>query len=146
MNGEVHYHLTKRWAIEEGFSPEEAERIAAADWACDAKYVTTLADKRYHWPIFGSPVVALRRSRAAAATGDLELLGEALHALQDTLGHGVHGHVWHWPGIDRLEHRSAQFARRLERRSRAMLAGYRRKRAVVLAAAPAPTHRADGPV
>ncbi len=134
MNGEVHYDLTRRWALEEGFTAEEAERIAAADWACDAKYITTLADKRYHWPIFGSPVVALRRFRAAVASGDLVLLGEALHALQDTVGHGVLGHVWHWPGIDRLEHRTPQFAQRLERRSRRMLASYRRRREALLAA------------
>jgi hypothetical protein len=146
VNGEVHYDLTKRWAIEEGFSPEEAERIAAADWACDAKYISTLSDKRYHWPIFGSPVVALRRSRTAVSTGDLELLGEALHALQDTIGHGVHGHVWHWPGIDRLEHRSAWLARRLERRSRGMLATYRRKRAIAQIPPPAPTHPPDSSV
>ena len=110
MNGEVHYDLTKRWAIQEGFSAEEAERIAAADWACDAKYINTLADKRYHWPVFGSPVVALRRFRSAVATGDLALLGEALHAAQDTIGHGVHGHFWHWPGIDRLERRTPMVA------------------------------------
>jgi hypothetical protein len=146
VNGQVHYDLTKRWAVEEGFPPEEAERIAAADWACDARYITTFADKRYHWPIFGSPVVAFRRSRAAAATGDLELLGEALHALQDTIGHGVHGHVWHWPGIDRLEHRSERFARRLERHSRAMLADYRRRRAAALASSSGSTRGAGSPV
>ena len=128
MNGQVHYDLTKRWAVEEGFSPEEAERIAAADWACDAKYITTLADKRYHWPIFGSPVVAFRRFRAATASGDLALLGEALHALQDTIGHGIHGHFWHWPGIDRLENRTPVVAARLERYSRRMLAGFRLRR------------------
>jgi hypothetical protein len=146
VNREVHYDLTRRWALEEGFSAEEAQAIAAADWACDERYITTLRDKRYHWPIFGSPVVAFRRSRAAIATGDLELLGEALHALQDTIGHGVHGHVWHWPGIDRLENRSTWFARRLERRSRAMLAGYRRKRAVAEAGGPTPAHGAPGSV
>ena len=139
MNKEVHYDLTKRWAIQEGFSAEEAERIAAADWACDAKYITTLADKRYHWPIFGSPVVALRRYRAAARTGDLGLLGEGLHAVQDTIGHGVLGHLWHWPGIDRLEHRSGRVAQRLERRSRTMLAAYRRKRAMTAATQAAST-------
>jgi hypothetical protein len=136
VNREVHYELTRRWAIEEGFSTEEAEAIAAADWACDANYVTTLSDKRYHWPIFGSPAVALRRSRAAARTGDLSLLGEGLHALQDTIGHGVLGHFWHWPGIDRLEHRSALVARRLERRSRSMLAAYRRSRTAAVCCVP----------
>lgn len=128
MNREVHYTLTKRWALEEGFSPQEAEVIAAADWGCDEKYITTFSDKRYHWPIFGSPVVALRRFRMAVATGDLALLGQALHAMQDTIGHGVVGHVWHYPGIDRLEHRAPSVARKLERRSKRVLAAYRRRR------------------
>ncbi len=127
VNGEVHYDLTRRWALEEGFSEEEAEQIAAADWACDAKYIHTLSDKRYHWPIFGSPVVALRRFKAAVGRRDLALLGESLHAVQDTLGHGVHGHFWHWPGIDRLEHRTPMVAARLERWSRRVLAAYRRR-------------------
>ena len=146
MNREVHYDLTRRWAIQEGFSAEEAERIAAADWACDEKYVTTLRDKRYHWPIFGSPVVALRRFQAAVETSDLDLLGEALHALQDTIGHGVVGHVWHYPGIDRLEHRTPRLARRLERRSRAMLSGYRRRRSAAVAARAGSTCPTDTPV
>ena len=30
MNREVHYELTKRWAIEEGFSEEDAEKVAAS--------------------------------------------------------------------------------------------------------------------
>lgn len=141
MNREVHYDLTRRWALEEGFSAEEAQAIAAADWACDERYITTFRDKRYHWPIFGSPVVARRRFRTAVATGDLESLGEALHALQDTLGHGVHGHLWHWPGIDRLERRTPVFAARLERRSRAMLAAYRRQRAATEGEAPSAAHR-----
>ncbi len=128
MNRDVHYDLTKRWAVEEGFSAEEAEAIAAADWACDEKYITTLYDKRYHWPIFGAPAVALRRFKAAVESGDLALLGEGLHALQDTIGHGFVGHVWHYPGIDRLEHRTPSVERRLERRSKRMLGRYRSRR------------------
>lgn len=126
MNREVHFVFTQRWALEEGFSEADALAIAEADWACDRLYITTLAHKRYHWPIYGSPVVALRRYRAAVRGRDLTALGEALHALQDTIGHGVHGHVWHWPGIDRWEHRGPAVRRRLERNSRRMLAAYLR--------------------
>lgn len=122
MNREVHYELTKRWALDEGFSADDAETIAGADWACDARYVTTLAHKRYHWPLFGSWLVWRRRAADARENHDLVALGEALHALQDTIGHGFLGHLWHWPGIDRLEHRGRGVRRRLERASRRLLA------------------------
>lgn len=125
MNRQVHYEFTKKWALLEGFSEEDAAAIAAADWACDQLYIHTLAQKRYHWPIFGSPVVALRRYRKAVAAHDLVALGESLHALQDTIGHGVFGHLYHWPGIDRWEHRGAGVRSRLERYSRKVLRRYR---------------------
>jgi len=125
VNRQVHYEFTKDWALLEGFSAQDAETVAAADWACDQRYITTLADKRYHWPIFGSPVVARRRFRTAVQRRDLVALGEALHAAQDTIAHGVVGHVWHWPGIDRWEHRSQWIRGRLERRSRTLLRRYR---------------------
>ena len=125
MDREVHYELTRQWALEEGFTAEEAQAIADADWACDSRYITTLAHKRYHWPIFGSPIISRRRLGAARATGDLALLGESLHAAQDTIGHGVLGHFYHWPGIDRLERRNPQLRGRLERRTKRILADYR---------------------
>lgn len=124
MNREVHFDLTERWALEEGFSAEEAFAIARENWACDARY-TDLAGKRYHWGLLGAPLVAWLRYRRAVREEDLVALAESLHATQDTIGHGVVGHLWHWPGIDRLEHRGPAVRRRLERWSRRLLAGYR---------------------
>lgn len=124
MNRFVHYDLTLTWARETGFADSEALTIARANWACDSRY-TDLAGKRYHWGLLGAPVVSVRRFRRAVRDGDLSALGEALHSLQDTLGHGVLGHLYHWPGIDRWEQRGEGVRRRIEGGSRKMLAAYR---------------------
>lgn len=123
MNREVHYEKTLTWAVEEGFSAAHAQVIAAANWACDARYLD-LWGKRYHWGLLGAPVVSWLRFRRAVRDGDLEALGESLHAMQDTIGHGVHGHFYHWHGIDRWEHRGERVRTRLERWTRRLLAAY----------------------
>ena len=127
MNREVHYDFTRDWAIAEGFTPEDATAIAAANWGCDVVH-TGILDKRYHWPLLGAPVLSFRRYNRAVEAGDLDALGEALHALQDTIGHGLWGHFYHWHGIDRWAHRSPKVRARLEFYSRMMLAAYRRRR------------------
>lgn len=127
MNREVHYDFTKRWALDEGFRAEDAEAVAAANWACDVHH-KGLLDQRYHWPLLGAPVVSYRRFKRAVTAGDLTALGEALHTLQDTIGHGFLGHFYHWHGIDRWEHRSPRVRARLEFYSRMVLASYLRKR------------------
>jgi hypothetical protein len=123
MNREVHFDFTMRWARQEGFSAEDARIVGSANWACDVRH-TGLSGKRYHWPLAGAPILSWHRFRTAVAQGDLVLLGEALHALQDTIGHGLIGHLYHWKGIDRWEHRSPRIRRRLETASRRMLAAY----------------------
>ncbi len=125
MNREVHYDLTRDWALDEGFAPQDATAIARANWDCD---VTRTGARywRYHWPLAGAPLLAWGRYRRAVRARDLVALGEALHATQDTIAHGVVGHVWHWQGIDRWEHRSPKVQARLERWSRRLLRGYRR--------------------
>lgn len=126
MDGYVHYDLTKQWAIEEGFSAEDAEEIAAADWAVDRVHnvYASWYNKGYHFAWVG----AYRRSRRlhaqAMADGDLVALGEALHCIQDAIAHGNLGHVWHWDGIDRWERRSQRVRDRLESSSRDLLARY----------------------
>lgn len=127
MNRHVHLDLTRQWAREVGFSEAAADALAAADWACDSRYIHTLADKRFHWPAFGSQIVWRRRLGQARRSGDLTALGEALHAAQDSIGHGFLGHLWHWPGIDRMEHRSASVRLLLERRSKSILTAFMRR-------------------
>lgn len=127
MNREVHYGLTRRWALEEGFSEAEAEIIAAADWDVDRVHdVFQWRNKGYHFAWLGAHRRARRLLAAAMDEADLVLLGKALHCVQDAVGHGVVGHFWHWDGIDRWERRSDRVRHRIESRSRRLLAAYRR--------------------
>jgi hypothetical protein len=125
VNREVHYELTKLWAIEEGFSEEDAEKIAEADWAVDrVHHVREWRNKGYHFAWLGATRRARRLLSRAIEERDLVPLGEALHCVQDAIGHGVIGHVWHWDGIDRWNRRSEGVRARIERRSRSILAAY----------------------
>ncbi|MDZ4168100.1 MAG: hypothetical protein U1E26_00400 [Coriobacteriia bacterium] len=127
MNREVHYDFTRTWALEAGFSEVDAEAIASANWACDRIH-TGLAGKRYHWAALGAQRLSRRRFGEAVERGDLVALGEALHTMQDAVGHGFWGHFYHWKGIDRWQHRGPRVRRRLETRSRAMLEAFRLER------------------
>jgi len=121
----VHYELTKRWAIEEGFSEEDAETVAAADWGVDrVHHVREWRNKGYHFAWLGARRRARRLLAGARRERDLVALGEALHCVQDAIGHGQLGHVWHWDGIDRWDERSERVRLRLERETRALLRTY----------------------
>jgi len=118
--------MTKRWALEAGFSAEESETIAAADWNVDAVHsVRVWSNKGYHFAWLGANRRARRLLSEACEHRDLIALGEALHCAQDAIGHGFWGHIVHWNGIDRWELRGERVRRRIERRSREMLARYR---------------------
>jgi hypothetical protein len=126
LNPEVHYEFTKRWAIDEGFSEEEAEVIARADNDVDrVHHVRQWRNKGYHFALLGADLRARRLFRKAVERRDLVALGEALHCIQDSIGHGAIGHVYHWDGIDRWDRRGERVRRRLERRSRTLLSDYR---------------------
>lgn len=127
MDRHVHLELTRIWAREEGFDDAEAALIAEANWACD-RTRTGLRHLHCHWPLAGAPLFAWLSFRRAVRAHDLSALGEALHAVQDTIGHGIAGHVWHWPGIDRWEQRSERVRRRLERWTRRVLRACLRER------------------
>jgi len=123
MNREVHYDFTKRWALEAGFSGPDAETIAQACWNVDAVHnVHEWRNKGYHFAWLGANRRARRLRAQAAAGNDLVALGEALHCIQDAVGHGFWGHIVHWDGIDRWDRRGARVRRRLEARSRSALA------------------------
>lgn len=130
MDREVHYEFTKRWAIEEGFSEEDAQTVAAADWAVDSKYLVhaNWHNKGYHFAWLGAYRRARRLHAQAVAEGDLVSLGEAIHCTQDAIGHGNLGHLWHWDGIDRWDQRGQRVRDRLERASRDLLSTYRAAR------------------
>jgi len=129
VDRDVHLVRTRQWALEEGFSAEEAEAIASADWAVDAVHsVREWRNKGYHFAWLGARRRARRLFTTAAATGDLVALGEALHCVQDAIGHGFWGHIVHWDGIDRWDRRSVRVRLRLERESRGLLARFRAER------------------
>ncbi|PKQ16253.1 MAG: hypothetical protein CVT67_05555 [Actinobacteria bacterium HGW-Actinobacteria-7] len=126
MNREVHYEFTRSWAIDAGFSEEEAVSIAAADWDVDRIHdVHVWRNKGYHFAWLGAYRKARTLLAQAVERGDLVALGEALHCAQDAISHGFWGHVWHWKGIDRWGQRGAGVQRRIEQRSREMLEVYR---------------------
>jgi len=126
MDRGVHYELTRIWALEAGFSPDEATAIAAADWDVDRVHnvYASWHNKGYHFAWLGASRRAKSLLERAIAGRDLVLLGEALHCSQDAIGHGQLGHLVHWDGIDRWDERSERVRRRIERRSREMLARY----------------------
>jgi len=90
----VHVRFTIEWAVEEGFSPEDARLIAAADIKVDELW----PGSRIWWRHFNPPasllIAPLELSRAARAEreGDHGLamthLGRSLHSVQDAVGHG----------------------------------------------------------
>jgi len=129
VNREVHHDFTKRWAIEAGFSEGDAQTIAAACWNVDTVHsVYEWRNKQYHFAWLGANRLARRLLVQAIETGDLVSLGEALHCVQDAVGHGFWGHIVHWDGIDRWERRGPRVRERIERRSREVLRRYRERR------------------
>lgn len=127
MNYEVHYGLTKRWALEAGFSADDAEILASADWAVDRVHLVRYwRNKGYHFAWLGARRRSRRLLRDAIAQRDLVALGESLHCSQDAIGHGFWGHIVHWDGIDRWERRGLRVRQRIERESRDILQTYLR--------------------
>jgi hypothetical protein len=125
VNAYVHYTLTRQWACEAGFGPDQAEEIARADVNVDRVYRGRLLHNvGYHFRAFGARWHARRWLECAVATGDLRLLGQALHCEQDALAHGYLGSLWHWPGIDLWERRSPRMRARIEHATRTMLGEY----------------------
>lgn len=90
----VHFRLTMNLAIEEGFSPADAEAIGRADILVDELW----PGGRIWWRHFDPPAslllapLELRRAVRAQRSGDREgalaHLGRSLHSRQDAVGHG----------------------------------------------------------
>lgn len=125
VNAQVHYRMTRRWALEEGFTEPEAEIIALADVAVDSDLPgRRWSNKRYHFMWLGARRIARTWLEEAVRTGDLTLLGKALHCEQDAVSHGHLGHLLHWPGIDIWERRGLRARARIESVSRALMREY----------------------
>jgi hypothetical protein len=132
MGPEVHFRRTRDWAIAEGFSEEEAERIASANQDVDMTFPSraSFGNSTRHFPPT-SWWWRWRYFREAVARRDLERLGWALHTVQDSAAHGLFGwthtlqhlHLRHNPDVWALA--SPRLRARLERDTRRLLARYR---------------------
>lgn len=105
----VHYYKTIKWALEVGFSKEEAREIANANWQVDMLKPGEQYERGRHLntnllSIFnGMPTqlwyASYHFSRATKANS-LSELGRALHSIQDWVGHGewpLFGYHWKGP-------------------------------------------------
>lgn len=125
MNRFVHFDLTREWALQEGFSDADALAIARADTAVDrVRPVHEGANARFHFAWAGAYFSAGLLYLHARRRRDLVALGEAMHCMQDAIGHGWY--LSHWVGIDDWDGRRPAVRARLERLSRRMLRAYRR--------------------
>jgi len=90
----VHFHLTMRWAIEEGLSAADAEAVGRASLLVDELWPGSRKPLRHFNPTASLVLAPLesRRAIAAALAGDrtaaLAHLGYSLHSRQDAIGHG----------------------------------------------------------
>ena len=90
----VHFHLTMRWAIEEGMAEADAEAVGLASVLVDDLWPGARKPLRHFNPtasLLFAPL-EMRRAVAFARVGDLEQalthLGRSLHSRQDAIGHG----------------------------------------------------------
>ncbi|TLM71657.1 MAG: hypothetical protein FDZ70_08795, partial [Actinobacteria bacterium] len=126
MNGIVHYSLTREWALQAGFTDDEAEQVARWNVRTDRGFsgADAWANKRYHLVPFGSRRTALVYLAHAVTARSIPHLGVGLHALQDTIGHGFWGSVLHFGGVDLWERKSPAVRARLEGETREWLEAY----------------------
>lgn len=126
MNGIVHYALTREWALDVGYTHEEAEEVARWNARTDRGFRgrDSWANKRYHLVTFGSRRTAAEYLAHAVSARSLPHLGVGLHALQDSIGHGLLGSVLHVGGVDLWERKSPAVRGRLERETRGWLEAY----------------------
>lgn len=141
MNSFVHRNLSRRWALEEGYPAEDADLIG---WLTDG--VDSLkgdyphrANWRFHYARHGAFDTA-RRALMRACEEPLEAdallwLAIALHAVQDGIGHGIHGPLSHPSRIDDWDGRDEATRAEIEDLTRRTLRAYLAARTFAEAAA-----------
>lgn len=99
---DVHKYLTKYLAENAGFTPEEATEIARGDYRVDTRLSTQPLTSDSFMEFFGlgrpkedyhftSPERLAEMRKTAFESGDKRLLGEYLHAYQDSFSHQKDG-------------------------------------------------------
>jgi len=107
---EVHFDKTYEWALEIGFTEEEAKQIAHANWQIDI----IQSDERYErarhlnvnwlgWLFCRGEPSQMRHAekhlKEAIKKKSLAELGEGLHSVQDLISHGKWPFFgYHWLG------------------------------------------------
>jgi hypothetical protein len=122
MGPYVHRLLTYNWAVETGFSPEEAETISGACVGIDAKHHTK---PWAHFRVTGADIISFFLMRRALRQDDLLLLGYAIHAAQDAIGHGWILPFLHMPMLDDWKIAPKKIKLGIETKTLAMLTRYR---------------------
>lgn len=121
MGPYVHRDLTIKWAVEAGFSPEEAELVGRANLDLDKK---RLAKPWVHFRLFGAGLIGAILAWRARRRRDLRLLGYALHAAQDAASHGWIFPFQHNPSLDEWSKADTETQDRIKKSSQAILKRY----------------------
>jgi hypothetical protein len=132
MDSFVHRRLTRRWALAEGFSAEDAETLAQLTDRVDVRRGDLPRPWNWsrHYGRYGAwRLAGDRLERACATAGEPTALGDlavALHAVQDGVGHGGYGPLTHplYRDMDSWEARDDETRAEIERLSRQALATY----------------------
>lgn len=121
MGPYVHHGLTKKWAIRAGFSPEDADLIGRANLDLDKiRWVKPWV----HFRLFGACPICNILAWRARRRRDLKLLGYALHAKQDSIGHGWIFPWQHNPSLDEWSNATDETQHRIETSSLKILNRY----------------------
>ena len=131
MDSFVHRRLTRRWALAEGFSAEDAETLAQLNDRVDARRADLrIWNWRYHFGRYGAwGIAGDRLERACATAGEPTALADlalVLHAVQDGVGHGPHSPLTHgrYPDLDSWDALDDGTREQIERLSRQALSAY----------------------
>lgn len=126
MHIATHARITRQWALEAGFTQDEADELAKWNVAVDHAFPgRRFRYKRFHLVLWGARRLAEEYLQAAVDERSLPYLGVALHCVQDAIGHGIVGSVVHWPWLDAWEKRSERVRTRIEVESKRLMRAYR---------------------
>jgi len=116
-----HHNLTFQWSVEEGFPRSVAREIARANEVLDEKW---WGKPWAHFALAGASLFSSFCFVLSLIGKSPKLLGYALHARQDSLGHGL---IFPWqhrgcfPEIDSWAKASEEKKGKIEKASRLLL-------------------------
>jgi hypothetical protein len=122
MGPYVHRSLTHDWALNAGFSEADAAAIGRACMGIDKKHHTK---PWAHFRVTGADPISWFLARRAGQRGDLTLLGYAIHAAQDAIGHGWILPFLHMPLLDEWKTAPDKIKKNIESKTLALLNSYR---------------------